>query len=98
MDGLTQLTSYLPTRTLVVEESLSYWIWVLKCYTGVEGLTVGYATGEVEQTVGSEADATTMKASYAYGPVTVGYQTLNLMMVQLQTNDEEITSYKFLTQ
>ena len=33
-------------------------------YTGVEGLTVGYAVGETE-TVGSEADVTTMKASYA---------------------------------
>ena len=50
---------------------------LLISYTGVEGLTVGYGVGEDNELLqGSEADQTTMKASYAYGPVTVGFQNL----------------------
>ena len=40
----------------------------------VEGLTVGFATGEVEETVGVAIDESVMFVTYAYGPVTVGYQ------------------------
>ena len=41
----------------------------------VEGLTLGYAVGEVEETAGVMIDESTMFVTYAYGPVTVGYQT-----------------------
>ena len=40
----------------------------------VEGLTLGYATGEVEETAGVFIDESVMFVTYAYGPVTVGYQ------------------------
>ena len=40
----------------------------------VEGLTIGYATGEVEESAGVAIDETVMFITYAYGPVTVGYQ------------------------
>ena len=40
----------------------------------VEGLTMGYATGEVEETVGVLVDETVAFITYAYGPITVGYQ------------------------
>jgi outer membrane protein OmpU len=40
----------------------------------VEGLTMGYATGEVEETDNVMVDESTLWVTYAYGPVTVGYQ------------------------
>ena len=40
----------------------------------VDGLTLGYATGEVEETAGVLIDESVMFVTYAYGPVTVGYQ------------------------
>ena len=44
-------------------------------YSGMEGLTVGYAAGEYNSEGGtSNSDRTTMYIKYAYGPVTVGYQ------------------------
>ena len=42
----------------------------------VEGLTLGYAVGEHDETASILGlDTTTMFVTYAYGPVTVGYQT-----------------------
>ena len=40
----------------------------------VEGLTLGYATGEVEETAGVLIDESTAFVTYTYGAVTVGYQ------------------------
>ena len=40
----------------------------------VEGLTLGYAIGEVEESAGVLIDESVMFVTYAYGPVTVGYQ------------------------
>jgi outer membrane protein OmpU len=40
----------------------------------VEGLTVGFATGEVEETAGVFIDESVAFITYAYGPVTIGYQ------------------------
>ena len=40
----------------------------------VDGLTLGYATGEVEETAGVLIDESVMFVTYAYGPVTFGYQ------------------------
>ena len=41
----------------------------------VEGLTIGYAFGEVDETASLTNDESTLWITYAYGPVTVGYQT-----------------------
>ena len=41
----------------------------------VEGLTMGYAFGEVDETASLTNDESTLWITYAYGPVTVGYQT-----------------------
>ena len=41
----------------------------------VEGLTLGFATGEKETSATETLDRDTMFVTYAYGPVTVGYQT-----------------------
>jgi outer membrane protein OmpU len=40
----------------------------------VDGLSIGYASGEYEETAGSDLDVSTVWVKYAYGPVTVSYQ------------------------
>ena len=42
-------------------------------YTGVEGLSVSYGVSDIETGATTSGDQTVMKASYAYGPVTVAY-------------------------
>ena len=42
-------------------------------YTGFEGLTLSFGKGSDNRTKNIDRDQTIMKASYAYGPVTVGY-------------------------
>jgi outer membrane protein OmpU len=44
----------------------------------VEGLSIGYAMGTVEETAGSENDESTMWLKYAYGPVTIGLQASDI--------------------
>jgi outer membrane protein OmpU len=68
MDGVSAAISYAPKGTGY--ESSTAWNIV---YSGVEGLTLTYAQGDDNSTDASEADHTVMKASYAYGPITVGY-------------------------
>ena len=43
-------------------------------YTGMDGLTVGYGTGDVEVTTGTKSDESTLFAKYAIGGGTVGIQ------------------------
>ena len=40
----------------------------------VDGLSLGYATGEYEEAAGRDLDQSTVWVKYAYGPVTVSYQ------------------------
>ena len=40
----------------------------------VEGLSLGYASGEFEEAAGRDIDVSTLWIKYAYGPVTVSYQ------------------------
>mgnify|MGYP000099909995 CR=1 FL=1 len=68
MEGLALNTSYTPGGTGFGGESSSV-SWSAT-YTGVEGLTVAYGTGE-DNTTAVEADATAWKVAYAYGPITV---------------------------
>ncbi len=68
MDGLALNTSYTPGGTGFGGESSSV-SWSAT-YTGVEGLTIAYGTGE-DNTTAVEADATAWKVAYAYGPITV---------------------------
>jgi len=72
-DGLTVSVSYVPQTTAAAQyESAVDWA---VAYTGVDGLTVGFAQGEDNATKGAQADVTTYYASYAYGPITVAYHT-----------------------
>ena len=76
-DGLTVGLSYTPrgsnsdntSGTGLFESATAYSVK----YDGVEGLSVGYASGENTATKGSTADVDSYFVTYAYGPVTVGY-------------------------
>ena len=74
MDGLTINASWNPAATAGVNSMLGYGV----TYTGVEGLSVSFATMDVEgHLTTAEGDETAMKASYAYGPVTVSYSNFD---------------------
>jgi outer membrane protein OmpU len=68
-------------------------------YTGVEGLTVSYgkgsSDGDAAGTVGqaANADTTSVKASYAYGPVTIAYSDHDHDS-NTDTSDQEAKSMK----
>jgi outer membrane protein OmpU len=90
MDGVDLSASYHPKGSGAAS-STAYAI----AYTGVEGLTLNYATGSNDGTAGSESDTTTMKASYAYGPITVSYSENEFDGAGTAANtDQEVTSYE----
>jgi outer membrane protein OmpU len=72
----------------------------------VEGLTVGFASGEVEETVGVFVDESVAFVTYAFGGVTLGYQESEAdgptttqdddstsMSISYQVNDDFSVSY-----
>jgi len=61
-------------------------------YTGVEGLSVSLGQGNNNGTVAVDIEQTIMKASYAFGPLTVGYSN-NEYDHTTAANDQETTSY-----
>jgi outer membrane protein OmpU len=90
MDGVALSASYTPKGSGAASSS-AYAI----AYTGVEGLTLNYATGSDDSTAGSESDTTTMKASYAYGPITVSYSENEFDGAGTDVNtDQEVTGYE----
>jgi len=66
--------------------------WALT-YTGVEGLSVSYGTGETN-TVGSEQDHDTLKASYAIGSFTVGLSQTESNYDLASSIDETVNSWQ----
>jgi len=58
----------------------------------VEGLTIGYAFGEVEETATKSNDESTLWITYAYGPLTIGYQSSEVDG-QTTTEDDEGTAF-----
>jgi outer membrane protein OmpU len=89
VDGLGVSASYTPKGT-TAESSSAYGL----TYSGVEGLTVSYAVGDNNAAGGTaeNADVTTMKASYAYGPITVAYSDHEYDSAQA-ADDQDTTSY-----
>ena len=75
-DGLTIGASYAPRGSASANggdnKHDSSTAWSVK-YDGVEGLSVGYASGEDSTTKGAQADVDSYFITYAYGPITVGY-------------------------
>ena len=64
-DGLSANISFLPSGA-ATESAVGY----SATYSGVDGLSVSYGTGDGTN---STTDAEAMKVSYAYGPVTLAY-------------------------
>jgi outer membrane protein OmpU len=86
MDDVTAVVSYSPGGA----GGGSATAWRLG-YTGIEGLSVDYAVGDTE-TVGSKAETTTAKASYAYSSFTVSYSS-NEHDTEAATGGQDITSW-----
>ena len=100
--GVTGTVSYVNAADAVTDvSSTSYGIE----YTGMEGLTVGYAQQDVEVTTNTKGDESTMYATYAIGGFTVGIQMSENDMetgndyettgigVSYQVNDDLAVSY-----
>jgi len=58
----------------------------------VDGLTIGYAMGTVQESATVENDESTMWINYVYGPVTLGYQ-MSEVDGQTTNQDDESTGY-----
>ena len=97
IDGVTLSASYSPNGGQ--DEADTAFALV---YTGVEGLTVSLGRGSSDgDAVGTasltdaNADTTSMKVSYAYGPVTVAYSDHEHDASKADgTNDQDATSFK----
>ena len=87
LDDLTAKVSYSPGGA----GGASATAWHLS-YAGVDGLTLDLAEGETN-TIGSEATATTMKASYAYSSFTLSYSNTDYVHDLSSATDEEVTSW-----
>ena len=85
MDDLSVNISYLPTGS-ATQSAVGY----SATFSGVEGLSVSFASGEGTS---DNVDGTVMKASYAYGPVTVAWSNYEYD-ASGTTADNETTSYK----
>ena len=86
VDGFKVTASYVPSNgSAQVESAMDFAVE----YTGMEGLTVGYAAGENNASGGtSNTDLSTMYVKYAYGPVTVGFQQSEIDSNKATTDDE----------
>ena len=71
MEGLGVTVSYTPSGAARPDGTTSFAL----AYTGVEGLTVGYAEEDNGKSGTSKIDANTMYAKYAFGSFTVGVQS-----------------------
>lgn len=88
MDDLTIKASYSPGGA----GGQSATAWHVG-YSGVEGLSLDYAVGQTE-TIGSEQEHTTMKASYAYSSFTLSYSNTESVHDDASVStDEEISSW-----
>ena len=89
VDGISVSASYTPQGSNA-ESSSAFG----GTYTGVEGLSVSYGVGTNDGAAGTanNADVTTMKASYAYGPVTLAYSDHEFDSATA-TRDQDVTSY-----
>ena len=88
IDGVALSASYSGSTTGIA--STTAWA---ATYTGIEGLSVSYGSGENgSRTAGAGGDVTTMKGSYAMGSFTAAYS--NTENDTSAGTDEEMTSFK----
>jgi len=87
MDDLTVKASYSPQGTNA--DSSTAWS---VAYAGIDGLSLTFARGEDNASAASEADHEVMKATYAYGPITVGYMESDYNDA-VASGDQNTTAY-----
>ena len=89
VDGLSVSASYTPQGSNAASSSAFG-----GTYTGVEGLSISYGVGSNDGSAGTanNADVTTMKATYAYGPVTLGYSDHEFDSATA-SRDQDVQSY-----
>ena len=89
VDGLSVSASYTPQGSNAASSSAFG-----GTYTGIEGLSISYGVGTNDGSAGTanNADVTTMKASYAYGPVTLAYSDHEFDSATA-TRDQDVQSY-----
>jgi len=87
VDGVSIAASYTPDGT-GHESSTAYSL----TYTGVEGLSLSWGYGDDNSAVGVDADATTVKASYAIGSFTVGLSNTDYSTTTA-SSDQDVTSW-----
>ena len=88
VDGLNLMASYTPSSSTEVLSSTEFGV----TYSGVDGLTIGYATGtDGGAGAAAEVDNRNLWATYAYGSVTLGYQT-NSSDSKVASADEDFTA------
>ena len=88
VEGLGATISYTPSGTARPDGTTSFAL----SYTGVEGLTLGYAEEDNGLAGTSKIDANTMYATYAFGSFTVGVQSSEADG-GLAADDDEFSSH-----
>jgi outer membrane protein OmpU len=89
VDGLSVSASYHPQGSGAASSTAFG-----ATYTGIDGLSVSYGQGDASTGVATtEADATAMKASYAFGSFTAAY-SVNDYSTAVANTDQETTSWK----
>ena len=90
VDGVSVKASYVPKGSSTAQWASATDFAI--AYTGVEGLTAGYAIGEKNTTEATVGDVDTWYAKYAYGPVTVAY-TETEFASKADASDREFQAY-----
>jgi len=90
VDGLTVMASYQPAGSND-ESDTAYAL----TYAGIDGLSVSYGKGSNDSAAGTttNSDTTSIKATYAYGPITLAYSD-HEHDNNTDTADQDTTSYK----
>ena len=90
VDGLTVMASYLPAGSNN-DSDTAYAL----TYAGIDGLSVSYGKGSNDSsaTIANNSDTTSIKATYAYGPITLAYSDHEFDS-NTATSDQDTTSYK----
>ena len=90
MDDLTVTASYSGGGTALASTTA-----IGVTFAGVDGLSVSYGQGEMGSTAtNASGDATTMKASYAYGSFTAAISNTEIDFDAAAGEDEEVSSWK----
>ena len=90
IDDLTVTASYAPRTAGAVDASAAYGVG----YTGVEGLSVNWATGEDNTKSATTKDVNTLKLSYAVGSFSVGFSDTDYDSEDTAvTADQNVRSY-----